>query len=267
MKNELALAIGYIYGDGGIQNNGRVHYCNTEDFLVKEFTDTMNKVFDVKPWIKREKNIIRVRYPVKIGRTLWKLFGKFSYGKDTKNITPEISEMSLEWKRKVLQAWFNDDGSVVNLSPNYKAISIKQKLKPLIIFIKEVLEELNIKSQITEDNGKWLLRIFGYQNMIKFRDNVNFSKGYRKNKKLDETIESITRPHFIMKEKILNLLKNSPKTIKDISETLNTNRHVVYCHLHGWKRKNRKSAIGLLDLGLAKVKKDGRINIYTIKNT
>ncbi len=260
-SNGLALAIGHIFGDGGIQDNGRVHYCNSEKFLIDEFMNSM-KVFNIRPWIKKESNIIRVRYPVKIGKILWNLFEKFSSGKDTKIITSQIREMPKKWKAKMLQAWFNDDGSVVNMPPNYKVIAIKQKLKPLTLFIRDILNESQIKSQVIEDNGTWLLRVHGYENIIRFREHINFSKGYRKRQKLDEMINSINRPHLVAKKKILRLLEESPKIIKEISQLLDLNRNVVYCHLHGWKRKNRKSNKGLIDLGLVRMKKRGRINLY-----
>ncbi len=47
-SNELALVIGHKFGDGGINNKGRVCYCNSEDFLIKEFVNSMNEVFDIK---------------------------------------------------------------------------------------------------------------------------------------------------------------------------------------------------------------------------
>ena len=78
-------------------------------------------------------------------------------------------------------------------------------------------------------------------------------------------IESITRPHVITKMKILNLLKGSSKTINEISEVLGLNQNLVYCHLHGWKRKNRKSNQGLIDSGAVIFKKTGRINNYILK--
>ncbi len=264
-SNELALVIGHIFGDGGINNKGRVYYCNTEKFLIDEFVNSMNRIFNIKPWIKEEENIIRVVYPVSVGRELWAVFDKFSFGKDTKIITSQIREMPLKWKIKVLQAWFNDDGSVINYLPNYKVIAIKQKLKHLIEFIKEVLEEFDIKVKVEKDSGKWLLRIFGYENIVKFSKNINFSKSYRKSEKLEEMIKSITRPHFVTKKRILKLLEESPKTIKEISQRLSMNKQVIYGHLHGLKRRSRKSNFGLIDSGAVIFKKVGRNNIYIIK--
>jgi predicted transcriptional regulator with HTH domain len=266
-SKELASAIGHIFGDGGINSKGRVYYCNSEEFLIKEFVNCMSKIFGIKPWIKKEKNITRVVYPVSAGRKLWDLFGKFSFGKDTKIITPLIKKMSLKWKVIMLQAWFNDDGSVVNIPPNYKVVAIHQKLKHLINFIEEVLNEFQIKSRVEEDNKKWLLRIFGYKDIVRFRDNINFSVDYRKREQLGKMIKTITHPHSIIKNKILELLKDSSKTTKEISQRLGMNRYVVYGHLHGWKRKNKKSNKGLIDLGLVKFEKESRKNIYFLSES
>ncbi len=265
MKEKLALAIGHILGDGGINSQGRVYYCNTEKFLIDEFINSM-KVFGIEPWIRNEENIIGVVYPVCVGKKLWDLFGKFSSGKDTKRITNEIQLMPLEWKTQMLTAWFNDDGSVVNYPPNYKAIAIKQKLRNLIDFIDETLKELGISSKISKD-GAWLLRIFGYKNIIKFKDKINFSKNYRKNIKLKELVKTINHPHFITKNKILELLKESPKTRVEISERLNLNPQVIYGHLHGWKRKKKKTNLGLIDLGFVKITKNMGLNIYALSNS
>ena len=262
--NEFALIIGHLLGDGGINNQGRVYYCNSEDFLIKEFVTSMNKMFNISPWIKKEKKITRVVYPVRIGRELWSLFGKFSFGKDTKTITPEIKSLPLEWKTKILQAWFNDDGSVIYYPPNYKVIAIHQKLKNLLNFIKEILIECDIESKIEEDDGKWLLRIFGYQNLLNFRDKINFSYSYRKREKLDVLIKSINHPHNLTKTKILSLLEDSPKSTKALSESLKMNRYLIYGHLHGWKRKTKKSSSGLIDSGRVMFKRIGKDNIYTL---
>ena len=264
-SDELALAMGHIFGDGGINSKGRVYYCNSEEFLIKEFVNSMNKIFNIKPWINKEWNVTRVVYPVSVGRDLWEIFGKFSFGKDTKIITTQIQERPLKWKVKMLQAWFNDDGSVICYLPNYKAIAIHQKLKHLIEFIKEILEEFNINAKIEEDDGKWLLRIFGYENMVKFSEQINFSGNYRKSEKLKEMIKSITRPCFVTKKKILKILEKSPKTIKEISKELDMDRNVVYGHLHGWKRRNRKNNQGLIDYGSVIFKKVDGINIYILE--
>lgn len=259
----LASIIGHLYGDGGIAKKGRIHYCNTEEFLIKEFVQNMKKVFKYKPYIIYENNIIRVKYPARFGRIFWNTFGKFSSGKDTKTITSQINKMPLKWKVKMLTTWFNDDGSVPK---NGNRISIKQKLKPLILFIQETFKQFQIKSQIVKDGNMWHLRTTSYDGLTKFRKHIGFSKNYRKSKELDDVISKIKDPHFVTKNKILKLLKQSPKTRKELTKFLNLESGTIYGHLHGWKRKIRTNTKGLVDFGLVKLEKLGRINIYSIEN-
>ncbi len=70
IKN-LAKVMGYIYGDGGILKNGRIHYCNTEKFLISDFIKSVNKVFAQNPHIKKESKIFRVKFSAIMGKTLW----------------------------------------------------------------------------------------------------------------------------------------------------------------------------------------------------
>ena len=39
---KLAIIVGHILGDGGISKKKFLHYCNTEEFLINEFQNTMN---------------------------------------------------------------------------------------------------------------------------------------------------------------------------------------------------------------------------------
>jgi len=262
MKENLALALGHLFGDGGISSKGRVHYCNTEDFLVKEFVDSMS-FFEIEPWIHNEENILRVNYPVMLGRELWRLFGRFSFGKDTKIITSEIDKIPLSWKVKMLRAWFNDDGTVVNYNSKYRVVAIKQKLRPLVVFIHDTLKELGINSQISEDQGKWILRITKFKDIVKFRDKVNFSENYRKAEKLDELIKGIKNPHDLTKDKILFLLRKSSKTRKELSKELDLTLETIYEHLHGRKTSSRKVE-GLISQGLVGFNKKEGVNIYSL---
>jgi len=163
----------------------------------------------------------------------------------------------------MLQTWFNDDGSV----PNYGVIAIKQKPKHLIEFIQTTLMEFNIKSIVSRDGDTWLLRICSYLDLKKFQEKINFTKGYRKRELLEKTISEKKNPTNVTKNKILELLQNSPRTLKELQYNLSINRNVIYGHLHGWKRKskNKKSTLGLVDLNLIGVKGKGKDKIFYIK--
>jgi hypothetical protein len=213
---------------------------------------------------KESSGIIRLDYPRLISRVLLCLFGEFSLGKEKKEITPQIDRMPIWWKIRLLQALYNDDGSVPEFG-HYSGVTLKQKSKDIIEWVKKTLKELGINSRLTPDGIKWQLRITNYLDLVKFRDKVNFSKGYRKQIHLDKIIEKIRHPHWKTKNQIIGLLKEKSRTRKELAKALNLNPGTVYGHLHGWKRKRRKSTKGLVDLGIVEVKKSGRINSYYVK--
>jgi hypothetical protein len=267
-KNDLenlATIVGHILGDGGITKEKILRYCNTEEFLIQEFQNAIENVFDVKPMNKFKENsgIIRLDYSRLISRILLCLFGEFSLGEENKKITHQIDKMPIWWKVKLLQALYDDDGSVPE-SGHYVGVTFKQKNKAITLWVQKVLRQLNIVSRLTKDGSKWHLRITNYLNLMKFRDKVNFSRGYRKQIHLDKIIEKIKFPHWKTKNQIIELLIEKPRTRKELTYLLKLKPGTIYGHLHGWKRKKIKSNKGLIDLKFVKMKKVGRINLYYV---
>jgi hypothetical protein len=261
----LAIIVGHTLGDGGITNKKFLRYSNKEEFLIKEFQNAVESVFSIKPMNKYQERsgIIRIVYPRLISRVLLCLFGEFSLGKENKKITRQIDAMPIWWKAKLLQAFYNDDGSVPE-SGYYRGVTFKQKDKNITLWVQKTLKELGINSKLTPDGNKWQLRIMNYFDLVKFRDKVNFSKGYRKQIHLDKIIKKIKYPHWKTKNQIIELLKKKPRTRKELAYLLNLESGTVYGHLHGWKRKKGKSQKGLIDLKIVKMRKVGRINLYYI---
>jgi len=261
----LATIIGHTLGDGGITKQKFLRYSNTEEFLIDEFRYATEQVFNANPtsYYRESSGIIRLTYPRLFSRVLLCLFGKFSLGKDSKKITPQIESMPMELKIRLMRAWYNDDGSVPD-SERYKCVTFKQKDKKLILWVQKTLKELGIKSKLSKDEGCWHLRILNYLDMVKFRDKVGFSREYRKQLHLGQILKESKCPHWKTKLEILGSLKEIPKTRKEIVEQLNLEPGTIYGHLHGWKRKNvtKKSTLGLVKMNLVKVKKQGKKNIY-----
>ncbi|XOB41423.1 MAG: LAGLIDADG family homing endonuclease [Candidatus Nealsonbacteria bacterium] len=257
----LATIIGHILGDGGIDKTKVLHYCNTEKFLIEEFRIAMKKVFNVQVKVRKETSgIMRLRYARKFSRALISLFGKFAGEKD-KEITSQIDKMPIWWKRKMMQAFYNDDGSVPKTE---KYVSLTQKNKDIILWIQRTLKEMDIKSGLSEAGSNWLLRVTGYRNLLKFRDKVNFSPSYRKQIQLEEIIKKIKFPHWKTKNRIIELLRKGLRTRQEIADIIKMDKGVVYGHLHGWRRCHKTSTLGLIDLEMVRVKKNGRTNLYYI---
>ncbi|MBU2589408.1 MAG: LAGLIDADG family homing endonuclease [Nanoarchaeota archaeon] len=258
----FAHVIGNIIGDGGITNKGYTHYCNTEKFLIKKFKNNMERIFpEEKPCITNHKNATHLTYSPRVGRIIWCLFGKFSFGKDTKKITIGIISQPLKWKMKLLTSLYDDDGSAVKLKQG-GYISLKQKLKGIILFVQITLAECNIKSMISYDQGKWLLRISSYKEMLKFKKEINFSKDYRKRERLDEILSTIKYPHFITKQKIVDFLKTGPKSFQNITEQFNLKRGTLHGHLRGWRKDSKED--GLIKNGIIIKIKAGKEIFYML---
>ncbi len=164
----------------------------------------------------------------------------------------------------MLRAWYNDDGSVPE-SGYYRCVTFKQKDKNLILWVQKTLKELRIKSKLSKEENRWHLRILSYLDMVKFRDKIGFSDGYRKQLHLEEILKEPKCPHWKTKLEILELLKEKVKTRKEIAERLNLEPGTIYGHLHGWKRKDvsKKSTLGLVDMNLVKMKRLGE-GIFTL---
>jgi len=127
------------------------------------------------------------------------------------------------------------------------------------------LKELNIKSELDKDGSLWHLRILNHLDMIKFKNKVGFSKGYRKQAHLDKIIKEAKCPHWKTKMDIIKLLRKRPRTAKELAKYLNLETGTIHGHLHGWKRgkrAKRKSTSGLIDMSLVRVKRDERRYVY-----
>lgn len=148
--------------------------------------------------------------------------------------------MPLWWKKEMVKALYNDDGSVP-CQGKYKVVSLKQKRKNLINFVKKILIEFNIGPKISKDSGKWMIRITNYQDMKKFREKIGFSKHYRKQEKLKDVLGSFKMPYWNTKEKILNLLKKKPRTAQELASQLELTTGTIYGHLNGWQRSKENN--------------------------
>lgn len=262
-SNQLATIVGHVLGDGGITKQKFLRYCNTEEFLINEFRHAMKKIFNVEPsnCYTEASGITRLVYARLYSRALLCLFGEFSIGENTKRITPQIDKMPLRWKIKLISAWYDDDGSVPT-TEKYKCIAFKQKDENLISWIQKTLKEADINSKLDKDGNQWHLRILNYLDMVKFKDRIGFSKGYRKQLHLEKLIGEVKFPHWKTKLKILELLKERPRRGRELTDILKIDRTVVWHHLFGGRHKERVNTPGLIDICMVSVKQDGRLNLY-----
>lgn len=206
IDKRLGAIIGHILGDGSIDKKYKqVFFSNSDKELLKEFSSYMGEIFSTPPriwmqkspnfgntqWDKRLSNIdelIEGRngslfYPTICGLILNIIFDDFAIGKD-KKITFKIIRANKEFKRGLIRAFYDDEGSV-----GEKNIRLFQDRESMLEVFKELLKEFgisanNIKSYIKKDKKRFYFDIFKKSNFLKFRKEIGFTSA-KKSKRLE----------------------------------------------------------------------------------
>jgi len=215
---KLGSIVGHILGDGSIDKRFHsVFYSNSNKELLIEFSEYMEGIFGIKPriwvqdapnygktkWLKRITNFneipighnVGLFYPKICADILYSILEKFAEG-NNKKITSKIKELNLSFKKGLIRAFFDDEGSVN--SSNY-SVRFHQDRKDILEDLINILKELNIKSNpIRSYNKKNKLRY--YFNITSFREYSQFyeSIGCTSSKKKSEFILLINK---VMKNK------------------------------------------------------------------
>lgn len=193
IDNKLGSIVGHILGDGSIEKRFHaVFYSNSNLDLIKEFSMFMEELFGIKPriWVQKrklfneksewlmkvksfdeipEKHPVCLFYPKICCDILYTICGKFAEGKN-KNITKEIKELNLSFKKGLLKAFFDDEGSI-----NAKSYTMRlhQDRKDILEDLRIILNEFKINSNIIRSYSK-LNKLRYYFNITGFREYFNF---------------------------------------------------------------------------------------------
>ena len=215
IDNKLGSIIGHILGDGSIEK--RFHslfYSNSNGELLKEFRDNMKVIFGIEPrirvqektnfyektkWLKRVDNLNNINkgnnvglfYPKICSDILYAMVGVFAEGK-SKKITSEIMDFNLEFKKGLIRAFFDDEGSV--RSDNH-TIRFHQDNKELLEQIRCLIIELginphNIKSYIKRDKQRYYFNINGFREYVKFSKIIGCTSTNKK-EELEQLIKKV----------------------------------------------------------------------------
>jgi hypothetical protein len=188
----LGSIIGHILGDGSIDKRFHsVFYSNSNIELLKEFSENMKYIFGVNPriwvqdkpkygetkWLKKLENFegvpngnnVGLFYPKICSDILYAIIGVFAEGKN-KIITSQIKNSDINFKRGLIRAFFDDEGSV-----NSKSYTIRfhQDRKDILEDIIFMLNELDIKPKKVRSyfkNGKlrYYFNITSFEEYSKF---------------------------------------------------------------------------------------------------
>ena len=115
-------------------------------------------------------------YPTICGLLLNKIFDNFAIGKN-KNMTENILNSNKEFKRKLIRAFYDDEGSVGKNNGN---IRLYQDNKKVLLKFQVLLMEFNIKTSsiktyIKRGKERYYFSINGKDNFIKFRKEIGFT--------------------------------------------------------------------------------------------
>ncbi len=206
IDEKIGSIIGHILGDGSIDK--RFHslfYSNSNVELLKEFSKNMKEVAGIAPriwvqekstfegktkWLKKIKNLSRVPkghnvglfYPKICSDILYVLCGKFAEGKN-KKITQQIINSNNDFKKGLIRAFFDDEGSVRSDS---HTVRFHQDNKELLEQIRLLLINLEIKphkikSYIKRDKLRYYFNINGFREYYRFYHSIGCTSSKKRN--------------------------------------------------------------------------------------
>jgi hypothetical protein len=186
----LTAVHAYLCGDGYVIQNPKtqkkkyymIGFRNTNSVLLKDFQNKFEKAFGKKPYITNEG---RCRIGSKdVYKKLTENFGSFYSYHWT---FPELND---RYSRVWLRAFFDCEGWVVCKSHQNRCIGLDCVNKKGMYQIKKALENIGIMCKVRSRNTRniFSLSISGKENLIKFRDEIDFLHPSKKDK-LDNVIK------------------------------------------------------------------------------
>lgn len=214
---KLGSIAGHILGDGSIDKRFHsVFFSNSNKELLIEFSKYMENIFGIKPriwvqdvpcygktkWLKRIMNFdeipeghnVGLFYPKICADILYALLENFAEGKN-KRITNKIKESNLSFKKGLIRAFFDDEGSVN--SDNY-SVRFHQDRKDILEDLINLLKEFDIKSNP--------VRSYNKNNKLRYYFNITSFKEYSRFYELIGCTSSKKKDEFIL---LINKVKNN----------------------------------------------------------
>ena len=219
IDHQLGSIVGHILGDGSIDARySQVFFTNQNEELAEEFYNNVKSIFGIEgriwiqdstygnsKWIKRVASIKEVTegtqiglfYPSSLGIILHAILGKFADGRN-KKITRQILGSNLEFKKGLIRAFFDDEGSI--RSEDHLA-KLHQDNEQLLKQIKQMISEFGIETNPLRDYYKknkirYALSISGYKNYYKFYHFIGCTSS-KKRKEFELLIDKVKNSkHF-----------------------------------------------------------------------
>ncbi len=182
-SHELIFIISHFLFDGRIKHEGCEYY-NRSDYLIEAVRTAVKNLLGLDSKIyKRKFGVKQIRYyNVELG----------IYAEEkAKELFKYIKTASLQEKKVFLRSFFDDEGSVY-IYKNIRLVRGFQHNLLILKLIEKLLKDFNIESRIDE---KYKEIIIGRkENLIRFREKINFSEGicinhHRKNSVWKQSLE------------------------------------------------------------------------------
>jgi hypothetical protein len=205
IDEKMGSIVGHILGDGSI--GLRFHslfYSNSNVELLKEFNKNMRNIVGIGPriwvqeksrfeektrWLKRVNNLNKIPkghnvglfYPKICSDILYALFGIFAEGKN-KKITPQIINLDKEFKKGLIRAFFDDEGSVRSDSHTVRFHQDNKKLlKQMIILLKSLgIEPQKVRSYKKKNKLRYYFNITGFREYYRFYHSIGCTSSKKK---------------------------------------------------------------------------------------
>ena len=182
LKNDyLCKILGYHLSDGCYELNRKkktgIQFWNNNELLIKDYKNSMETFYKIKPIITKRNNQFAVRVISKKIVDEFQKLDKNLLEKGKIKIIPE-SIMRLPNKniKYLLKALYDGDGSVILQKRGGCRISFVSQNRILEEQISDLLLRFKIQSSIFEDKHSkvWRLDITGQENLSNFLTNIGF---------------------------------------------------------------------------------------------
>lgn len=181
---KLVLLISHFMFDGEIQSHSCV-YNNRNKVLINRVEKLTREVFDLEPrkWFNEKTGVHRISYHyVELADYI---------REKADELKKYIKNASLNEKKIFLRVFYDDEGSAYFRNNSRRVRGYQSSLDDLKL-VQTLLEDFDIESRVKEKAEE--IVISRKENLVEFRDKINFSKGVcinpeRKNSIWDEKLE------------------------------------------------------------------------------
>jgi len=174
---ELVNLVAHVIFDGEIRNCGTMYH-NRSVALIDNFKKKVELIYDYEPiMIKNKDGVFRLSYH-SVELTNFLRIKK-------QELTENILKFSSSFQKEFLIAFFDDEGNITFNGKKRIVRGYQHNLKILEI-VKKLLLKFGINSHI--DKRYFEIIIGRRENILKFSEEINFSKGLRVNGKRSNSI-------------------------------------------------------------------------------